>query len=226
VALREAMRVALAPGIEVEVSAVTAPSHILMLSAEGVAPRTVPGVLSLYGGANPRIRTGWRPDADGTIWPTGEGWMRSGKDGPVHVVATSEWKLAGTVFRAWVESARSGTIPTKREASLSLPLRLIARFDTVHLVREGHPVLVITGRSARLMSELAVVAQPCSWHSQAQLLWGELERDRLRRRWDMQLRRLRQKLRGAAIRTDLIQPTGDGLIELVLGPNDVVVDET
>jgi hypothetical protein len=42
----------------------------------------------------------------------------------------------------------------------------------------------------------------------------------------MQLQRLRQKLRAAGVRSDLVHATGNGLIELVLGPDDVVVDET
>ncbi|MCB9677688.1 MAG: hypothetical protein H6737_21460 [Alphaproteobacteria bacterium] len=225
VALEAGMQLTLAPGLDLEVVEVGTPRAVLLVGADGLAPRGVPGVLSLYGGAEPRIRNGWRPDAHATLWPTGEGWMRSG-DPPVAITGATEWNVGGTTFRAWIEATDTGVAPTQRDASLAVPLTLVARYDTFHLLRSGRPVCVLTGRSARLLSELVVLAQPCSWESLAIELWGPMDRADLRRRWDMQLQRLRQKLRAGSVRTDLVQATGNGLIELVLGPEDTVVDET
>ncbi|MEZ4320506.1 MAG: hypothetical protein R3F61_23700 [Myxococcota bacterium] len=225
IALRTGMRITLAPGLEVDVVSVSLPAAVLFVAAEGLAPRAVPGVLSLYGGVAPRIRSGWRPDAHGWLWPTGEGWMRSA-DPPAPVIDGDTWELEGARFRVHLERSDPGTAPTQRGVALGQPLRVVARYDSVHLLRDGQPVVAISGRSARLVSELAVLGQPCSWEVLAVELWGDLDRTQLRRRWDMQLQRLRQKLRSAAIRTDLVRATGNGLIELVLGPDDVVVDET
>jgi hypothetical protein len=225
VELRAGMQIMLAPGIELEVAAVTLPLAVMLIEAEGLAARSIPGVLSLFGGQPPKIRTGWRPDAHGWLWPTGEGWMRSGEP-PISVHDGDAWELGGSTFRARLEAPTSGTDPTQQVASLSLPLTLIARYDSVHIQRPGMPVLTLSGRSARLISELVVLRQPCSWEVLAVDLWGELDRYQLRQRWDMQLQRLRQKLRAATIRVDLVHATGNGLIELVLGPADVVVDET
>ena len=45
----------------------------------------------------------------------------------------SEWDVAGTPFHAVLEEADNGTAPTQRDASLSIPLELVARYDTVHI---------------------------------------------------------------------------------------------
>lgn len=225
VALREGMRVALAPELELQVTRVCLPTALLFVRADGIAARGVPGVISLYGGRSPRIRSGWRPDAHGWLWPTGDGWHRSGPT-PIDVIDGDRWELGGTLFHADLQYEADSAAATQREAALNGPLTMIARFDTVHLQREGMPVLMISGRSARLLSELAVLGVACSWETLALELWGDIDRVQLRGRWDMQLQRLRQKLRSAAIRTDLVRATGNGLIELVLGPHDAIVDET
>ena len=43
VALRDGMRITLAPGLEIDVVSVTTPSSVMLVSADGVAPRSVPG---------------------------------------------------------------------------------------------------------------------------------------------------------------------------------------
>lgn len=226
VALEPGMQITLAPGLDLQVTEVRRPSAVLHVGAEGLAPRSVPGVISMSGGPAPRIRSGWHPDAASTLWPTGVGWMRSGEP-PVPVFDGDRWEVEGVRFHARIVSGSPDVVPTQHAFG---PLTLIARYDTVHLQRAGQPVCVVTGRSARLISELVALGQPCSWEVLALELWGELggdvDRAQLRRRWDMQLQRVRQKLRAAAIRTDLVRASGNGLVELVLGPDDVVVDET
>jgi hypothetical protein len=151
--------------------------------------------------------------------------MRSGEP-PVAVEDGDAWELGGSRFRVRLELPGGGTAPTQHEASLSTPLTLITRYDSVHIQRPGMPVLTISGQSARVISELATMGQPCAWEALAVALWGDIDRYPLRQRWDMQLQRLRQKLRAASVRSDLVHATGSGLVELVLGPDDVVVDET
>lgn len=61
----------------------------------------------------------------------------------------------------------------------------------------------------------------------AQSLWPDADdRAQLRRRWDVQLARLRARLRAAGIGGELVRPDGKGNFELVLGAEDTVVDET
>jgi hypothetical protein len=75
------------------------PSAVMALSADGLAPRVLAGVVSLSGGPSPRARSGWQPDAEAWLWPTGDGWMRSGEP-PLAVVDGDAWEVGGTTFRA------------------------------------------------------------------------------------------------------------------------------
>ena len=54
----------------------------------------------------------------------------------------------------------------------------------------------------------------------------QLTEAQLRQRWDQLLTRMRMKLREAGLRSDLIRSARPGLVELVLGPGDKVVDGT
>lgn len=107
------------------------------------------------------------------------------------------------------------------------PLRILARYDTVHIHREGEPVVVLTGILARMISELVSVKVAISWEALAQSLWPEEEeRPALRNRWDVALARLRTRLKSAGIRSDLVKADGSGNIELLLNAADVVEDQT
>jgi hypothetical protein len=120
----------------------------------------------------------------------------------------------------------SGAEATEVDPRYHQPLRVIARYDTVQLVREGHPTVLISGHMARVLSDLVVAQAPISWQDLAVSIWGDLDKNVLRRRWDMQLVRFRQKLRAQGIREDLLSADGSGLLELLIGPGDTVVDET
>ena len=159
--LRPGLEVHLAPGLVVEVLDVTTPGAVLRLSAPGVPERDVAGVLTLYGGVEPRVRAGWRPDGHGWIWPTGDGWMRSGE--PATPLQDGDtWDLGGTAFSVRLAEGEPGVAPTVRDVSSGEPLTVVARYDTVHVQRRASPVLVLTGRSARLVSEARSLPAPGS----------------------------------------------------------------
>ena len=222
--LRRGQRIGVAAGLELEVVDVTIPSAVLALEADRVPHQVLAGVTSLFGDPRPRIANGWHSDASGYIWPTGNGWMRAAPD-PVPVLAGDSWEVAGVQFRA-VEHCIEGSPMTAREVGYDEPLTVVARFDSVHLIRENEPVVVLTGNAARVISELVTTGCAIGWEPLARQLWGDTRRDSLRRRWDMLVMRLRQKLRDNGIRSDLLRPDGAGSIDLVLGPKDIVVDET
>ena len=74
---------------------------------------------------------------------------------------------------------------------------------------------------------VATVAVPIAWEALAAEIWSSAtERSVLRRRWDAAMVRLRARLSESGVRPDLVRSSGNGLVELVLGPGDVVVDET
>ncbi len=224
VVLTPGMTVSLAKGLSLDIVAVRVPDTVLAVEAPGLARQALVGVTALFGGAEPRLLSGWDPTAHDHVWPTGDAWMRGG-DTPVSVDDGDSWEVGGVVFRA-VALRAEGARPTVSDADYVRPFTLIARFDTVHLVRAGEPVLVVTGQVARVISELVAMGTAISWDELARQAWGDADRDVLRHRWDMQMRRLRIKLAAHGIRTDLLRASGQGLIELVLGPDDTVVDET
>ena len=121
---------------------------------------------------------------------------------------------------------RGGQTPTRLDGALHPPLRIVARFDTVHIHVEGRPVVTFDGLHARILSELVAVGGPASWDVIAGEVWKEDADDRLqlRRRWDVSLARLRRKLREARVRPDLVRAGGTGQVELLLYEHDSVED--
>jgi hypothetical protein len=222
VVLAAGMVIGLAKGLELEVVAVHVPEVVLAVEADAVARQVLTGVTSLFGGAQPRLVSGWDAAADDHVWPTGAAWMRGGG---VAVGDGDGWEVAGVRFRA-VELRAEGARPTVMDPDYARPITLTARYDTVHLARAGEPVVVLSGIIARVISDLATARTAMFWEELARQCWRDSDRDVLRHRWDMQLRRLRLKLASHGLRTDLLRADGSGLIELVLGPGDVVVDET
>jgi hypothetical protein len=156
------------------------------------------------------------------VWPDDDRWVR--RDGtelaPGDVIVLPEGPVTAVSEPLGVQQA------TLRSADFSVPVRLIARFDSVHLLREGERTVVLTGIIARIITELVQTQSPVAWHVLAEQIWGDVPRDILRRRWDMQQVRLRAKLREYGLRGDLLRADGGGLIELVLGAEDEAIDES
>lgn len=224
VAMEVGQRIELAPGLAIDVEEVRAPEEVLAVEAPGLPQRVVAGVVSLYG-SPARLKPGWSPDAPCRLWPTGEGWMRSGVAGPEPVEDGHTWEVDGTPFRS--EILRFGGVMPTEDNQLVQRLVIVNRYDAVQIDQEPRGTrVVLGGLSARLLSELAALGQPVEWYALAAELWGPHPRDLLRKRWDMQVSRLRRKLRAAGIRPDLVCADGSGLVQLVLGPADQLVDET
>lgn len=224
VVLAPGLVVSLAKGVAIEVVTVHVPDQVLAIEADGLSQQVLTGVTSVYGGATPRLVSGWEADAHAHLWPTGEAWMR-GPGEPVPVDDGDHFTAGGTTFRA-VRQRTQGVSPTVADPDYARPLTITARFDTVHLAREGEAVVVVTGHAARVMSELVATRTAVAWDVLARQCWADTDRDALRHRWDMLLRRLRIKLAAHGVRADLLRADGFGLIELVLGPGDVLVDDT
>jgi hypothetical protein len=104
---------------------------------------------------------------------------------------------------------------------------LVANYDSVHIHRDNSVAIALGGISARILSELVAMDGPAEWEVIAREVWrGEQDRHDLRKKWDVNLFRLRSKLRKAKIRSDLIRSDGCGKLELLLHADDTVVDKT
>lgn len=217
----------LARGVRIVVEAVELPDRVLAVEGDGLGRQIPTGVCALVTAPEPHLIAGYRENA-AILWSTGAGWRLQlpGEDNPRALRIGDTWTLDSREFRAVaIELSAAGQEATRVRGSVRAPLRIVTRFDTVHFHRDGQPVVTISGISARILSALAPIRNPISWEPIATEIWGEGDRNTLRRKWDVNLVRLRKKLQAARIRTDLIRADGNGNFELVLYQDDEVDDQ-
>lgn len=226
VRLEIGQRIGLAQGLELLVEAVELPDAVLALAAPGLPTTMLPGVCSLY--VRPQVVLSARhdPAAHCQIWDSGDGWRRA-QDGvvtPLH--AGDSWSVEGVVCRAERMTVRgAGPTPTRVTGGIDPPLRIVTAWDSAQIQAGDAPPAVFGGVHARILSELVALGGPAAWDVVAREVWPD-EQDTwaLRKRWDVNLGRLRARLRDAGIRTDLVRAVGTGQVELVLRRHDVAED--
>ncbi len=226
VTLHEGLLVELAPGLELEVHEVSVPAAIWGLRGDLVGDVPLGGVLSLLDGPKLQAIPRFVPDASAILWFTGSSYRLRNVGAVDRDIALGDAIIVGahTVHVVALPSEALAPLPTLRVQDDAM--RIVARYDTVHIFRNDSPALVLDGVAARLMCELASAGVPMSWRTVARELWREDEEDlALRRRLDSHLARLRKKLRDAGLRADLVRSNGQGHLELFLWPSDVVQDE-
>lgn len=226
VVLRPGLAIRLSPDTEIVVDEVLLPEAVLGLEGDGLPAQVLPGSASLVLGPHARLVAGPTPDALATFWSTAEGWrVRVGSGAAQAFGAGTPVEIDGRRFVGVdIPLARASRLQTRADP-LTGPLRIISFFDTVHIHRGDGPPVVLSGQLARLLAELVSVGAPVAWTEVAALLWPEIEdRDLLRRRWDVLLVRLRERLRVGGIRNDLVRSSGVGLVELLLLPGDQIDD--
>lgn len=119
------------------------------------------------------------------------------------------------------------TAATRATGRIDPGLRLVARYDTVHIEQEGRAPAVVSGLGARIISELVAFGVPTPWQMVARAIYPDIDDEwHLRQNWDRTLRRLRSMLRRKGVRDNLVRADGQGNVELVLKGDDTVVDES
>ena len=228
VRLAPGLTVTLAEGIGFTVLSVAVPAEALAIETDGLPRMALRGTCSLYGGERGRVLPGLQPDAAAWVWGDGEQWSaRIGGADSRPLVAGDEITLDNAVYRlVSIPRIAGGAGQTVVPGTPALPLRLVARFDTVHLSSDGELRAVLDGIPARIVSELVALGGPVRWQLLAEEVWGkELDAMTLRNRLDVALVRLRRVLRDGRLRADLVRMTGTGHIELLLHPLDRVEDD-
>lgn len=225
VALRPGQRVAFAKGLTVDVVQVHLPDQVLALSLQDEPPWVLAGVTSLVGDPTPRLVSGTTRDAQAVFWAQDGGWrvrVRGGVDQPLETGDVAVGAL--TVRCHWTQLQRLQQDATRQLGGVAAPLVLINHYDSVQLHRDDQPPVTITGNAARIIGELVAFGGPVEWQTLAQEIWGPVDAQRLRRNLDQTLLRLRRKLEGGRIRSDLVRSDGLGKLELVLAQHDRVDD--
>ena len=227
VVLRAGQRITLVADVVLTVVDVELPEEVLVLGGLGAEPVELSApVYSLIAG--PRLLPIWLEGAALHLWSDADGWWAqlAGED-EEPIEAGSVLSVAGHTLHITARSLlEAGTPATRATGRIGHALRVVARFDTVHIEQAGQAPAVISGLGARIISELVAYGAPVPWDMVAKTVYPELT-DEIQRRtnWDRTLRRLRAMLRRKGVRADLVRADGKGNIELVLREADVVVDE-
>jgi len=226
--LRAGLAITLATGVTLRVHDVVLPHEVLALEGDGLARHVLAGVSALYVDPRPRLVPGLAVDAPAVLWHDGLGWIAriDGDDRPL--VAGDTFEVGGVTLRAVsVAVGDAGHTTTRAIGGIDQPITIVARYDSVHILRDGEPTLVLGRHAARILSELATIRVPVAWEALAREIWtDEPDPTAMRRRFDASLARLRQKLRDARLRADLVRADGAGNFELNLLPADTIRDET
>jgi len=223
--LEAGQRIELAKGLALDIVEVVLPGTIWVL--EGALGRLpLSGVCSLVRSPTPRLRPGAREGAEAVFYLGADGWRarRGAQSEPLDDGWSLE--LAGEQVVVRERPLTGEGTATRVAGGVDAPLRITTRYDSVIIERDGLPTVRLTGMSARMISELAAVGTALHWESLARELWtGEVNELALRKRFDAALSRLRRKLAGAGVRTDLVRSDHSGLFELVLREQDGLTDE-
>jgi len=216
--LCQGQRIALAEDIEIRIDDIMLPETVPALRIGGGEPTPLEGT-RLWVDAN-GVHS--RPvDGGVELWAIDEDWY-AGRPGQPLIGPVQIGELQLELVQLERQQAES---PATRARGLYAPLHIVARYDTVQLRQANHPVLVLSGLPARLLTELAELQAPVNWKVAASELWPKQPTDVLRRRWDKTLASLRGKLREARIRPDLVRSSG-GQVSLVLVQGDVLEVES
>lgn len=237
VTLTPGLRITLAGFFRLTVESVALPDDILAVSTQDGLDEIVGahGVVALFPGSASVLRSGYDPAAAAHVWTrAGESVLRRATDPEATAIDQrltpgDTFEVGGALFRFVRVSRRAlEARPTSDRGRDETRLKLVLRFDSVHIFGADGRSAVIDGIAARLICELHEIGAPIGWFEVSRLLWPTdgLTPTVVRQRWDQLLTRLRMRLREAGLRSDLVRPSQRGLVELQLGPEDQIVDET
>ena len=230
VQLEPGVEIELAHGLVLRVDDVARPAQVPALESEGLGTRPLGPVASIVRGPPLRVASRFVPGAAAHVWSVGgDGWRLRVADSPAQLLRPGEaFTVDGTRFQlSTIALDGAGQASTQGAGGVGEPLHIVAHYDTVRFQRPARPPITVGGVGARLISELVALAGPVSWELVARELWSDaVEAGELRRRWDVTLCRLRNRLRDEGLRTDLLRSDGGGQVQLVLYEGDRVDDRS
>lgn len=226
VRLTAGARITIVDELELVVDRVVSPPNVLAVVMPSGEQQLLPQVAS-FTTSPPRLYPKFIADARAVVWSTGDQWSVRIDDVSRPIEPGESIEIDGLTFRFIpISLARASALSTEGAEPTVAPLHLIAFYDSIQILQRGHKVHVLGGVAARIVSELVTCGGPTRWDVIAREVWpDESEPLALRRRLDVTLGRLRQRLRQANLR-DLVRADGSGQLALETYPGDVVEDRT
>jgi len=224
VTLAPDLLIELARDLFLTVEDVVLPDHVF--GVEGALPTQVlPPVASVVTRPAFSLIYGWIEGADAWLWSDGDGYSVRQGDATRTLQIGDTVDIRGHQLRiVAVPLELAGFSATRQAGGVGAPLHLVARYDSVQIEREGETT-VLAGLLGRLVAELVEVGEPLEWTALGRVLWPkEPELGVIRSRLDVNLSRLRRKLKDHRIRPDLVCTDGVGKVGLHLYPGDTVED--
>ena len=223
------LRILLAGFFALEVVALELPERSLAIvrDDDGALDDATPahGTVSVFDRDADAVLHGFHAEADAFLWTGPSGVVlrtvspprdRPLAPGDTFRVGRGRYRLAS------LPTADFESVPTTDHGVYDTALHLRLYYDVVQISADGTRMAVLTGLAANVLCELAEIGQPVAWTELARQTWPEADEAVARSRWDQLMARIRVKRREAGLRSDLIRPTGGGLVQLVLGPRDTL----
>lgn len=217
----------LTPRHALHVNAVYLPRAVLAIEGPGLARQALAATSAIVTQPRLQLWPQFREDAAAWIWSNGAEWnLRIGATGDVRPLRDGEcFAVDGVALTTSLMSlAAAGGATTLGPALAVEPLVIEARYDVVQIRRGESLTVTLSGKVARLVSELVMLGGTAPWDVLAREIWDDSDRTVLRKKFDVVMVRLRHKLRESRVRPDLVRSLGIGVVELVLHASDRVVD--
>lgn len=186
---------------------------------------------ALQGRATVRLVPEYVDEAAAHVWYSANTlWIRQAGGTAEEFMPGRKWTVLGCPL--WLVelplASTSDTLSNAGEAPSTVrALVLIGRYTSFHIQQDSR-TLVVHGKPSELASELVRFGGgPVPWDVLSREVWGkEMDRILLRKNFDATMARLRARLREGDVREDVVALDGRGNVELLLHPQDRVLDQT
>lgn len=226
VILRAGLHIELYEGCWLHCIEVILPASLPGLIIPGLPRTLLTQTTSLFLSPTPTLHKGYQPAADAIFWPRGESWSYCIRQAAPQPLGVGTTLLIGQTAVEVVALPLQEAAITRTRKLARTPLRIELNPKGVK-IRELNRTeeSSVTGIPGKLLAAVAQQAHPCSWEEVCALVWpnDQSSTSSIRRRFDVGLLRLREKLQHLGLPADLVQMDGTGAIALATIAEDQVI---
>lgn len=227
--LRPGMAIELYKNFWLHCDEVFVPGKLMGLEIPGLATTTLTHTSSLFFDHDTErfsLQHGHIAQADAVFWSLSDTWSYRKKDGITHELEPGDViEIKGAMIRCvQIPLDDVGVLRTRQVRRP--PLRLEVFDKGVKISANVHErAAMLSGIPGKILASISTCEHPVPWQQIARLVWLE---DRsyesaLRRRFDVGLLRLRDKLQQLDLPHDIVRMDGSGLVGIFLEPEDQIV---